>query len=531
MSERLGEYINKGVPVDTTITISYADLIKICDNKEEVQRIIDRNFEKYMQFLATKTPKQDIEIFSTLGIITDEETLEKKFCFTPLGFLASLWVNLNVDDIARTNSISTEILELKEKELANFMKDKFTPRVELLKTINNTKLLKQEFPGLYIKYISKNKKMRELQADFNLLETSRGPLLVRLETNRLLMIALQSLGIKSEEELKKYKNYPVELFCKNYSETLQGMIDNVEEIMNYLVTHPINLGKISEHDNEKISLYLASRFLRTCNLVEKTDKQRFLYYVTNYFNENPKRKTDDKTQIEIGKVDTTKLGLKESKAEKITPKDLYEQYKKTVVDNPELHVVDFNAIDFSGMNLQEVEEFMMEYLKDLQANWELIPPSKLEDDFIVNSGYSRGELTEQEKQNKREKLINLYLEKKDFYDSTDPFFRIVGKNTFSGYIGHIYTNGTVVLDKFYENEDTKRLADEQAIYIMNISDFYRLSNLPKQQLMYNPLCKRIYHAGDWQSRVREKISDDTTTQTTATELRKIMSTGKVKQQT
>ena len=37
------------------------------------------------------------------------------------------------------------------------------------------------------------------------------------------------------------------------------------------------------------------------------------------------------------------------------------------------------------------------------------------------------------------------MTKKEFYDSTDPFFIIKGKNTFNGYVGYIYPNGKVIL--------------------------------------------------------------------------------------
>ena len=63
---------------------------------------------------------------------------------------------------------------------------------------------------------------------------------------------------------------------------------------------------------------------------------------------------------------------------------------------------------------------------------------------------------EEERQQKQEKLVELYMQKKDFYDRTDPFFRIIGKNTFEGYVGHIYTNGKVVLDKFFENSKNEK---------------------------------------------------------------------------
>ena len=50
------------------------------------------------------------------------------------------------------------------------------------------------------------------------------------------------------------------------------------------------------------------------------------------------------------------------------------------------------------------------------------------------------------------------------------------------------------------------MTDGQAIYTMDFSDFVRLSVLPKRERIINPTCRRIIHAGDWQSRVQEEIN-------------------------
>ena len=58
----------------------------------------------------------------------------------------------------------------------------------------------------------------------------------------------------------------------------------------------------------------------------------------------------------------------------ITPKVLYELYRKVLIENPNLKIIDFSSFDFTGMNLDEVSAFTNEYLKDLEVNWELLPP-------------------------------------------------------------------------------------------------------------------------------------------------------------
>ena len=93
------------------------------------------------------------------------------------------------------------------------------------------------------------------------------------------------------------------------------------------------------------------------------------------------------------------------------------------------------------------------------------------------------------------------MEKKKLYDATNPGFRIIGKNTFNGYIGYVYPNGRVVLDKFYDKQTDSLLADGHAVYAMNIEEFYELSKLSKSELIKSKLCKRYIHKGDWAKKV------------------------------
>ena len=95
------------------------------------------------------------------------------------------------------------------------------------------------------------------------------------------------------------------------------------------------------------------------------------------------------------------------------------------------------------------------------------------------------------------------MEKKKLYDATNPVFRIMGKNTFNGYIGYVYPNGRVVLDKFYDKQTDSMLADGHAVYAMNIEEFYELSKLSKSELIKSKLCKRYIHKGDWIKKVLE----------------------------
>lgn len=520
------ESINKGVPVETPIILRVSDLYAICSDKIKIEGIIEENFTRYKNFLNEIAHPEDIELFQSLGVVTDEKSLEKSLCFAPSAFISSIFISLNIDDIY--NKVATFNQESDtNQDLHNWIETKAKDRLELLAKTNTEEELKEEFPALYIKYKKQDKLMKDLITEFRAIRKATSISTVKkIPIIKRLTKTLQRLGFKNEQELIKCKGkLPVDNFCIRYKNSLEELIDKVGQVTEYVTTHPLNFDSISEEDSEKLSLYIANQFLQLCDMSEKKDKQRYLYHLTSYFNEKPERKVDDKTVITIGKIENADLGLKEEGGV-ITPKVLYNMYKQIVVENPELHVIDFAAMDFSGMNLAEVESFMIEYLQDLKANWEIIPPSEMDKDFIPRDKNVRNYLTEEERQKKQEKLVELYMQKKDFYDRTDPFFRIIGKNTFEGYVGHIYTNGKVVLDKFFENQDTGRVAENQAIYVMDISDFYRLSSLPKQELIHNPLCKRIYHAGNWQGKIQTVIEDKRKSKTVE-ELKELIKTGNV----
>ena len=97
------------------------------------------------------------------------------------------------------------------------------------------------------------------------------------------------------------------------------------------------------------------------------------------------------------------------------------------------------------------------------------------------------------KKEDEEKLLKLFMTKKQLYESTNPLYRIKGKNTFAGYIGYIYANGRVILDRFYDKQNDSNLALGHAVYAMNMQEFYELSKLSKTEIIRNNLCRRYVH--------------------------------------
>ena len=104
--------------------------------------------------------------------------------------------------------------------------------------------------------------------------------------------------------------------------------------------------------------------------------------------------------------------------------------------------------------------------------------------------------------------MDLFIEKKELFDSSSPYLILKGKNSFDGYQGYLYENGKIILEKFYDNYETKKIATGQAIYVMDIDNFREISKKSKREIIDNKLCMRITHRGNWQEKVLDAINDN-----------------------
>ena len=286
----------------------------------------------------------------------------------------------------------------------------------------------------------------------------------------------------------------------------------------FLIEHGFNvlvpIGNYQKYDlvieKDKLELYIANQFIINAELSKDIeDKQRYIYYISNYFRENKERKTATHPRIKVGSVDNENVPKhKRTDGIVVTPNSIYQRFRKMMVENPKLKMIDFSKFDFSGMNLDEVESLVLRYLNELTVNWEIIPEEEIESSITKGIRENTKHLTEEEKQIKRERMLDLYIEKKEFFATTNPLFRVKGKETFDGYVGYIYPNGKVILEKFYKNASNSQVSTGDAIYVLDIGDFYRLSHFTKKVLMNDERVDRIVHSGDWQSKVRKIVESN-----------------------
>lgn len=501
------ELINKGVPISTPVYILSSELIKNSNNEEETRKTITKKFYNYLRGLIAYG-YDEFDVMMTLTIQSDYDTLEKNIYFSDFGFFNSVLLNLNVDNVCRGNyETSYKKIDFESYEEAV---EKMQSQVKKLKTIRNERQLQKKFPILYEKYLSKKDRIQEIRNILKMYQSNK-----KNERNKLSASLLQC-GISIDDLLndrEKIERFNLETFCKEKADTFEKVISNLEKISDYTLSMKINMDEI-DIDKDKLELLIVNSFIRMINTSNPEERQRYIYYIQNYFDTNPDKKTSTIPEIITNIGNNTILHLNQIKEITITPKDVYQEYQKILMNNPNIELVCVNNIDFDDMNLEEVEEFVAEYLRNFSANWELIPDGEKEEEIIVDSMVqeARG-LSDEEKKALLQRRIDLFMEKKNFYASQDPFYRIMGKDTFKGYIGYIYPNGKVVLDKFYKGTRSRQLSDGDAIYIMDIEDFYRLSHFEKRVLMKDSRVKRIVHQGNWKERVLQAISGEASTKT------------------
>ena len=538
------ESLNKGVPIGTSVIIMQKDLATIVVDKKNFASIVNKYFKDYLNHIKKFTGTFDFEFFQTMEIRIDENTLEKYLCFAPSGLYSSLLFNLNIDDAVRKTSSNTKCIFVNNPAFLNkIMKEKSLERINVLRNLNSPKDLEQEFPLLYKKFID------SIEIDYEVykrcigtnnnhfngnLTTGNINRQMRRKLNKTSKLSKTGKIESFEEYYQKHSNLKFSEFQKKYVSCITKLVNNLEKIINFMISQKIDLDGLNNKDKDKLELYFAYRYLDLAKQADSESKQDYLYYVSNYFVEN-KDKLNSDLAIYIGSnkgIYISEIINSNSEIKCITPKSLYEEYKKLLVDNPNLRDIDFSHLDFKGMNLQEVQQFMKEYLKDLSANWDFLSPedSSYEDDVIRRiRGIRRPGKTEEEKREHQLRLLDLFMEKKRLYDSSDPFFRVKGKNTFDGYIGYVYPNGRVILDKFYDDSERNSLADGHAVYAMSIQEFYELSKLSKSELIKNKLCKRYIHKGNWAQRVLENEILPSSKEQPNVEVKKLIKRGDINQ--
>ncbi len=177
--------------------------------------------------------------------------------------------------------------------------------------------------------------------------------------------------------------------------------------------------------------------------------------------------------------------------------DFQKEYAELIGRHPEAKRFKLPILEEGDERYKDIElmaKLSQIYTDDVFVNWEFLPKGtvikKTSSDSRVVSKESIDKDALRAEVNKR----ITFLENSGIIGTP-----IKGKNTFNGYYAFVYSNGKVILEKFWENEETMNPATKAATYVMTIENFVEMSKLPKpnliefMQTLPNIDMKRIFH--------------------------------------
>ena len=469
------DILNKGVPIELPNVID-TDIYMLLDyaiDREKVEKEINNysiHMLDYIDTLLTHKSHRKLPFRSNFIIVYQPNTKSNELVFDSKYILWDLLRFLNI----RNEDASEELLRKKISQLSSISIDG---------------KLEKKFPKLYEIYLEELEFNKEMQG---YLKKHHGNI-------KALKNSVVNHNEKSDiyiEDTLKITN--VKSFCKIYSSILKDVLDHFQEYNNYFMNHPLDIYRNNTFLGDTLEADIVMRYIEaihSCNNLE--DKQKYLYFLTSYFNENKNWIHSD-----IGFKIQDKL---------IMFDDLYNSYIDILVDNPGLKVINYDRSEFDTFTPEEVEEYMKLELNDAQANWEFLEDG-LQEERAARAIYNgiKNIKDPNRKEKTKEELRNLYMEKKELFDQTFNYRTVEGKNTFDGYLAFIYPNGRVILERFFERrkDNSEVIAVDQAIYVMNIDEFYSLTNLSKSTIIRDKLCKRYIHKGNWQDKVLKEIQKE-----------------------
>ena len=451
------ELLKRGVPVSASSTLIMIDIEELLTalKNPNVESAINEAQSKFYNVVVNRFGSEiadllQVKNYSFIQVITNSNTLEKKLIISPYVILGEIY---SLFDWKYTymefSSLVQELYNMNEKD----MKDKYPELYDFYNMFNvsldNLKEAKAYMQGMnYVKKMQTNSIIAK-QSDVH-------PKTVELwmkecDVNDRLKLFKRKFITIIETVLKNIKSFDAIISDYNNEETVD-----------------VNLN-LEGRDVDRFEMLIAYEHLKEIKDCEPERQQAYIYYLSDFF-ANRMDLVDNNRRVML--IDGA-----------VYVKDMYEEYKRIL------------------------DEFIEEYLRTFEVNWDIFSGTNIDSSIIEKIKQKYGErLNNNAAGLTVEQLIDLFIKKKEFFDKTDPYYRILGKNAFDGYVGYIYKNGLVVLEKFFENSETGRIASETAIYAMNLKEFQHLTQLSKNQIIANNLCKRFIHKGDWQSRVRDYIS-------------------------
>lgn len=325
------------------------------------------------------------------------------------------------------------------------------------------------------------------------------------------------------EVLKETKNF-FELQIK-FPEIFKDYAAGVDKL-NQIRDRKKKIYQMSEE--EQAHLQDEERYVYRCAILRRFNefKKRQVTFYTRCIDQRKELKERYETQtyngfinsyFEIDKFFMYMIYKYLCKSEKLQNKkeiqayvDIVEDYLKSNKDKT-FKMTSENGEEISLDTIKEKLESIKKQLDDTSYKlpWIIAKPGKPVDVVQTSTKtikpYRETLFDQEELQN----LRNAGRRKEKFYRENAPEIRVIGLEKYNGYMGYIYPNGKVVLDKVY-NSRAPSTATGNAIFIVDAKDFETLSKKDKTTLSNDPRVRKLTHRGNWEERVKEIIDKEGT---------------------
>lgn len=322
------ELLQKGVPTKLSLPVelNVTDLINICKNTKNLKEQIEIAGERFYDLICNICDEKTADFFklkrlNNLEVFINEETLEKKL-------------------IVSASNIFNRIADLtNEYSIRYYDFSAINKIIEKLKTISEDEL-KRDYPYLYKYYINEKQQVIALvPMKENLKKMNYSNVVSRIK------VLSNLYGCDYEIMKDKIDNATINYNYKTFLSEFIHILNNLNRLSKILVTPSLQKGnivysdidiEINEEDSEKLGIYITYIYQEMLKSMKAEYQQEYLYYISEYYFEN-------KELIEQNKK------LYSSYFDKIIKlKDMYDDYKQILVNNPKLRLVDFNYDDFAG---------------------------------------------------------------------------------------------------------------------------------------------------------------------------------------
>ena len=267
----------------------------------------------------------------------------------------------------------------------------------------------------------------------------------------------------------------------------------------------INLDELKDClDLEKFYLAMAKQLIDVTHTTLKSEKavHNSFVYVEKYIMAVKAAREKGTYDVKVDTITTDGSIIRYS------VDDAIREYNEIKLANPNFAVYHFEADGRDYRDIDTVTDFtaqMEEYIesKKLEASWNFIRNGKkvvtpVSDDVIDRLK----DVKPGKKKVTREERVQAVTDRMSFLDHTDYVYKMTGKDNFEGYIGYIYSNGTVIFEKFYKSLDNHEPSTSNATYVMTFSNFVEMSKKTKLEIMEyikhgGTDVRRVYHTNKW----------------------------------